>query len=88
MKIPKTFSMGGTTWKVEEVSRLDCCGITYRDEAVISLRKELPQQAKEQTFYHELFHVIKFTMGNLDAHDEKEVEAMAHMLHQFLKTAK
>ena len=88
MKIPKTFEMGGTTWKVEEVSHLDDCGITYRDEALIRLRKELPKQSKEQTFYHELFHVMKFTVGNLGDHDEKEVEAMAHMLHQFLKTAK
>ena len=88
MKIPTTFEMGGTTWTVKQVPKLDDCGITYRDDAVILLRKELPKQSKEQTFLHELFHVMKFTMGHLNDHDEKEVELMAHLLHQFMKTAK
>ena len=87
MKIPKTFSLGGSKWKVEEVVKLDNCGITLRDECSILLRKELPLQTKEQTFCHELIHALKFTMGDQE-HSEKEVEAMGHLLHQFFKTVK
>ena len=87
MKIPKTFLLGGSKWTVEEVSKLDNCGLTLRDECSILIRKELPIQVREQTFCHELIHAIKYAMGDQD-HNEKEVEAMGHLLHQFFKTVK
>jgi hypothetical protein len=38
-------------------------------------------QAAEATFFHELVHAIKFTMGETN-HDEREVEAFGNLLHQ------
>lgn len=57
-------------------------GMCYPEEHLIRVRKELPKQAKETTFYHELVHAILFTMGETN-HDEKYVDTFGAFLHQF-----
>jgi hypothetical protein len=47
----------------------------------IVLKENMTQQAIEATFFHELVHAIKFTMGETN-HDEREVEAFGNLLHQ------
>lgn len=86
MKIPKTFSLGGTVWTVKEVPNLAELGLCYRDEALICIRKGLSAQVKLGSFCHELVHAIKYTQGDGGPHDEKEVDAFANLLHQFLIT--
>lgn len=86
--IPKKFELAGTTWKVLETEHLVNCGQCHVNEATIKLDKKLPTDVKEQSFLHELVHAILYTMGDNTEHDEKFVDAMAHMLHQYLKTCK
>lgn len=86
MNIPKTFQLAGVSWTVEQVKGMEDLGLCERDKALIILRKDLPREQKELTFFHELFHAIKYTQGDGGPHDEKEIDSLAYMLHQFLKT--
>lgn len=87
--IPKTFKLGGITWKVREIANLANLGETHRDKGLIHIRKEIEAEAyKEMVFYHELVHAIKFSMGDAGPHDEKEVDGFAYLLHQYLVTAR
>jgi hypothetical protein len=95
MRIPKTFQLGGFTWKVEQVSGsqdsnpTDWVGRTIQGSLTIQIRKEMPQELKEQTFFHELLHACFFAQGKTsDLHDEREIDSLATLLHQAMKTAK
>jgi len=87
MKIPKSFSLAGVQWSVEETEAISDMGHCDSDNARIRLRKDLPKQMKEVTFCHELVHAILFTTGKTD-HNETEVDAQGHLLHQFLEQYK
>jgi hypothetical protein len=54
-----------------------CNPLTYE----IIIKDNMTPQAAEATFFHELVHAIKFTMGETN-HDEREVEAFGNLLHQ------
>lgn len=85
VKIPKSFQLAGTRWTVEECAVLgDAMGQCDSNTATIRLLKSLSPQTKAQTFCHELIHAILFTMGHV-SHDEREVDAQGHLLHQFLQ---
>lgn len=90
MQIPKSFKLGGTTWKVKEQAFLPgALGATYSQETTVALLKTLPQQVKEQTFCHELVHTILYSMGIPSAeHDEKFIDGFATFLHQYLNQVK
>jgi SprT-like family len=90
VKIPTTFDLGGTSWSVGEQDYLPgALGTTDNQKASIALLKNLPKQAKEQTFCHELVHAILFAMGKPGAeHGEEFVDCFATFLHQYFKTAK
>lgn len=85
--IPKTFRLAGTTWKVDEVEHMNNLGETHINQALIKVDKNLPSDVKFQTFLHELGHAILYTMGESE-HDERKIDGYAHLLHQFLITAK
>lgn len=87
MKIPKQFELGGMTWSVEQIDDLADLGRCLRDAQKIHIKKNEKAQTKQQAFCHELVHAIKFTMGETD-HDEKEVDILGTLIHQFLKTSK
>lgn len=87
MKIPKTFTLAGIRWKVEETDAISDMGHCDSESATIRLRRSLPEQVKAATFCHELQHAIRYTLG-LDDHDEKEVDAQGNLLHQFLEQYK
>lgn len=75
-------------WEVVQIDNLAELGRCLRDVQVIQLRKNEKLSTKEQTFCHELIHAIKYTLGEAEDHDEKQVDLMGTMLHQFLKTVK
>jgi hypothetical protein len=83
MKLPTTFQLAGTTWKVV-VREMTEQGLCDFETATIYIRKSLAQQVKEAAFYHELMHAIKYTLGHALPHDETEVDSMGNMLHQFI----
>lgn len=87
MNIPKSFQLGGTTWKVEIAETLPgCMGLCNNQEAKITILKGLSKDVKEQTFCHELVHAIMFSMGKpSEAHDEVFVDGFGTFLHQYLK---
>jgi hypothetical protein len=84
MKIPRSFTLAGMHWTVEETAAISDMGHCDSETATIRLRKGLSDQVKAATFCHELQHAIRYTLG-LDDHDEKEVEAQGNLLHQFLE---
>ena len=84
MKIPKSFTLAGIRWTVEESSVFTEMGHCSSETATIRLRKDLPAQVKAATFCHELQHAIRYTLG-LDEHNEVEVDQQGNLLHQFLE---
>ncbi|CAB4130974.1 hypothetical protein UFOVP128_47 [uncultured Caudovirales phage] len=87
MKIPTQFQLAGSTWTVTQIQDYNLLGSCNRDTRQILLKKNVMQEVKEQTFYHELVHAIYYMLGR-DEHDEKEVDVIATFLHHFLQTAK
>ena len=91
--IPKTFQLGGRTWKVEHLPIIDNDPDLYGDSdgftCTIRLKDDLDPDAMQHTFYHELCHAICFTLGWEDLNaDEGKVDALANVLFQYLKTKK
>jgi hypothetical protein len=84
VKIPKTFTLAGIVWTVEETNAISDMGHCDNETATIRLRSDLSAQVKAATFCHELQHAIRFTTGQ-DEHDEREVDAQGNLLHQFLE---
>jgi hypothetical protein len=84
VKIPKSFTLAGILWTVEESNAISDMGHCDNETATIRLRSDLSPQVKAATFCHELQHAIRFTTG-LDEHDEKEVDSQGNLLHQFLE---
>lgn len=93
MKIPKKFEFMGKTYSVafEDLGELEKWGITDFVACHIRIETRLPQQTKEQTFLHELLHVIIFEMGVDKAlklnniFEEKLVNAISNGLYAALK---
>ena len=83
--IPDTFMLAGTVWTVAYSADIGELGRCERDKATILLKTDVPEQVMVSTFCHELIHAMKFMRGETD-HDEKDVDAQGHLLHQFLVT--
>lgn len=94
MKIPKTFQLGGHTWQVNATNELvpssGHLGETVFNQSRIDLHVGgVPKNTVEQTFCHELFHAIFHVLGEDEAKsNEKLVDNLGTMLHQFLNTQK
>lgn len=84
MKIPKSFTLAGIKWTVEETTAISEMGHCDPNNARIRLRKDLSPQVKGATFCHELQHAIRFTLGKYD-HDEVEADAQGNLLFQFME---
>jgi hypothetical protein len=83
VKIPRSFTLAGILWTVEETEAISEMGHCNAESAVIRLRSGLSAQVKAATFCHELQHAIRYTLGQ-DEHSETEVDAQGNLLHQFL----
>jgi len=80
-----SFMLAGTVWDVYEVDHLTEMGNCEPAQAMLRISRNMPVQAKESTFYHELVHAILYTMGRND-HDEVFVDSFGNLLHQFMNT--
>jgi hypothetical protein len=58
MKIPEKFVVGGFTYKVVFIDKLDCLGQTFADGLEIQLKSDLQPEVLEETFLHEMLHAI------------------------------
>lgn len=90
MNIPEKFTLkiGAILWKVEQVeeSEIDsdypCSGDTSHVRQTIRLNRNLSDEMKEQTLFHEIFHALDIEL------DHNAVEMLATLLHQVLKENK
>ena len=78
MKIPSKIKVGGMTYKIDQVSSYDmakgCDNWGKTDFSTLSIKvdKELPQERKEESFLHEVFHTIMHSTGLFREVKEKE----------------
>lgn len=94
MKIPKSFELFGEFVKVVYVDdlaeRTDLIGRALMGSNTIELQKVNKNYSKnkiEQTFIHELNHIIFHKMGEGElSKNEKFVEVFSSLLHQATKT--
>lgn len=97
MKIPKQFKLMNVTWNVtfEDLPVPERPGVwaeTNKQDQTIILKRNLPKEAKEATFIHELVHVLIFNMGlehvfNYDSEKEEIfVNAFSNGLYDMLKS--
>lgn len=83
--VPSSFWLGGCEWKVVYVEEFQDFGTCDPGKYEILIRSNMNEQATRATFFHELVHAIKFTMGET-GHDEKEVEGFGNLLCQWYRT--
>lgn len=90
ISIPKTFQLGGRTWKVKRVGKRKWYGSTHSHSCTIELSSLCNTKEIEQhTFLHEVMHAVAITMGwSKFNDDEDKVDAMASLLLQVLTTSK
>lgn len=102
-KIPKKFNIFGHEFKVmwdetlietkERLGEVDYSALEIRLQPnTTKLEKEtelkLGKSQIEQTFFHELTHVLFYFAGyEKDSNDEKKVELVSHLLHQAFTSA-
>jgi len=93
----KSFELGSVKFNikvVEEINEGKGLGRTFPAQALITVAKTsynkiLPNDAKEQTFHHELVHAILDTLGYYKlSNNEKFVQSFSVLLHQYMVTKK
>ncbi len=97
MNIPNTFELFGTTYNVvfdeHRCNKESAYGICDYEENTIYLTesyntKVLPVESVENTFWHEVVHLIFKRVGLDDINDEKNVSVAGSALYQIVKTFK
>ena len=92
----KSFKLGAVTWNVyfndDRTSSQDALGLCSYVEASIYIAekakgKKVDLEVQKQTMYHEVIHAMLDAIGynELDE-DEKFVNSMGTLLHQFIET--
>lgn len=91
MTIPKTFELGGFTWKVklckmtEVYGECDYGSHTLRVASHID-GKRVDAEQRFAAFLHEFFHAALHTLGRND--DEELVAGLEQMAFQMMKTSR
>jgi len=85
--IPASFELFGVTVRVLRVPA-NCIqgesGEADVDQGLIRINSELPEDQQEQTFYHELFHVLTDSLSIKMKH--KDIDRMGNLMHQAVST--
>ncbi|MBC7381894.1 MAG: hypothetical protein H7296_02745 [Bacteroidia bacterium] len=94
--IPENFTLNGKTYKVvirdKELSKKGFWGQAFLNRKVIKLCDKfhgvsLTKEAKEQTFFHELIHMILDSMGYDKLNEDEDfVDLFAQRLHEYEKS--
>ncbi len=97
-KIPKQYELFGKTYKIVFNKTLiqdnDNCGECHYRTCRVMLQPptaglDIPTEKIEAVFFHELVHSILFELGENDLNaNEKLVDGIGKLLHQFTKSAK
>jgi len=93
MRIPKSFNLFGHTITVEcddlKMDEMAADGIYSNKVKQITLHSSISKTKRETVFLHEVVHAILKHLGEEELNEnEKFVDLMAQMLHQFLTTQK
>ena len=85
--IPRSFSLGGTRWRVKAMVHTDTWGMCHYDAGTIQIctsmnGEAVPYQQQLRTFVHEAYHAIMFTLGKGES--EEMVTALENMTWQIL----
>jgi Zn-dependent peptidase ImmA (M78 family) len=86
--IPQKIKILGLIYDIEQVDYIsrekDLAGQFSESCLKILLRKDLPDQLKEQTLIHEIVHAILNSIGSEKYEDEFFVTSFANVLHQII----
>lgn len=93
MKLPQKFTLLGTKWTVKwgDLSNANKKGVTNYQSQVITIDPEQTPDSVENTYLHELLHVLIYLMGidkalNLDGEKEEVlVNSLANGLYGAIK---
>jgi hypothetical protein len=92
MAIPKEFKIFGETYKVKQLAKIDKLGSWGEhnpNKNVIKILKSLNDEQKQQTFYHEILHVILYNLKYDELNeDEVFIDRLSKALHQIITTSK
>lgn len=92
MKIPKKIKIGNLIYRIEDLSEADeddYFGRSYCFKQYIKLSKQLTQECKEETLFHELVHLILEQGGfKEESKDEKLTTTIGNGFYQVLKDNK
>ena len=97
MKIPKQFTVGPTTYRVEwrhTIQNPSAMGRTYYRKKLVEMAQydefgnSFEQEEIDDTFWHELTHIILQDMGNDLTDNENFVTAFANRLTQAVNSSK
>ena len=91
MTIPKSFELGGYTWRVRVGKMVADYGECHFDTQVIKIAshisgKRVSAEQRFASFLHEFFHAALHTLGRND--DEELVAGLEQMLFQMTKSAR
>lgn len=92
--IPKTIRIGCYDYEVVEtdeviiVNNATCKGCIEYEEKIIKIKSDMSEQAKEQTFWHEVVHgIIHYRNFNIKTADEETcVDELAVGLYGIMKS--
>ena len=104
IKIPMKFTMNGRDWLIKEVEQNELCeahndlsgegcyfGTTFPSTQEIWLYKDVKQETKKKTLYHELMHCymfsyISFNDINFSIDDFCDISANSHdIIHEIVE---
>ena len=88
MKIPNKIKMGPHWVNIEHRKMDELCGFSDHSNLTIDIDSSRPQSIQEETFFHEVLHVIREMGGVADKDkdiEEQQVQVMAYAFYQVLK---
>jgi len=98
VRIPQQFDLMSQTIQVKFIPDLhlkqQALGQSLFNEGLILIQKNtkaypMTKEQQEQTFFHELFHFILYALNEHEKNsDEKFVDMVGSLLHQFHKSKK
>lgn len=91
MMIPKSFELGGFTWKVKLCKMTDVYGECDYGSHTLRIAshvdgKRVSLESRFASFLHEFFHAALHTLGKLD--DEELVAGLEQMTFQMMKSSR
>lgn len=87
IKFPRQVVVGGVAWKVRLDSSIEEAGYTERDNHLIVINSDMPQEAQEVTLIHEVLHVCIALSGTRKRKfsEEEFIELVQYPLYAFIK---